>query len=167
MLLDHVITKPPSLKGYDLHRLVQGLTDGDAPLFADMGDNLIIRTEKPITDKGTAPRTTANGDIVGFELRSCVSRKIRGRHVYVPTTDCRTRHAWPHTPGQRHGFEPLTISCNSTQAKIDDGKGRKFTVDQTDFVGVLRVTDNTNFQKSVVSGVGSTARTFGFGMLVI
>jgi hypothetical protein len=167
MLLDHVIPKPLSLKGYDLHRLVQGLTDGGGSLFADMGDNLIIRTEKPITDKGTAPRTTANGDIVGFELRSCVSRKIKGRHVYFPTTDWRSRHAWLHTQGQRHGFEPLTISCNSMQAKIDDGKGRKFTVDQTDFVGVLRVTDNTKFQAALANGVGSTARTFGFGMLVI
>jgi hypothetical protein len=167
MLLDHVIPKPPSLSCYDLHRLVQGLTDGASPLFADLGDNLIIRTEKPITDKGTPPRATANGDIVGFELRSCVSRKIKGRHVYYPTTDWRSRHAWLRTQGQRLGFEPLTISCNSTKAKIDDGKGREFTVDQTDFVGVLRVTDYTNFQKAVASGVGSTAKTFGFGMLVI
>ena len=45
MLLDHIIPKPPSLRGYDLHRLVQGLTDGASPLFVDMGENLIVRTE--------------------------------------------------------------------------------------------------------------------------
>lgn len=167
MLHDHIIPKPPSLRGYDLHRLVQGLTDGGSPLFADMGDNLIVRTEKPITNKGTAPRATATGDIVGFELRACVSRKIKGRHIYYPTKDWRSRHAWLHKQGERHGFEPLTTNCHATQAKVADRKGRAFTVDQTDFVGVLRVTDSTKFGNAVASGVGSTAKTFGFGMLVI
>lgn len=167
MLLDHVIPKPPSLKGYDLHRLVQGLTDGGSPLFADMGDNLIVRTEKPITDKGAPPRKASTGDIVGFELKACVSRKIKGRHIYYRTTDWPSRHEWMRKQGERHGFEPLTINCIAKQAKVDNGKGREFTVDQTDFVGVLRVTDNVKFEKAVASGVGSTAKTFGFGMLVI
>jgi len=167
MLLDHIIPKPPSLKAYDLHRLVQGLTDGASPLFADMGENLIVRTDKSITDNGTPPRVTADGDIVGFELRACVSRKRKGRHVYYPTTDWRSRHAWLHKQGECHGFEPLTINCISKQAKIDNGKGRSFTVDQTDFVGILRVTDHAKFEKAIANGVGSTGKTFGFGMLVI
>ncbi len=167
MLLDHVIAKPPTLKGYDLHRLVQGLTDGESPLFADMGDNLIVRTEKPISDKGAPPRAITTDEIVGFELRACVARKIKGKHVYYPTSDWRSRHAWLRRQGERHGFEPLTINCYASQAKIDDGKGRKFTVDQTDFVGVLRVTDSNQFELAVANGIGSTAKAFGFGMLVI
>jgi hypothetical protein len=166
-LLDHVIPKPPSLRGYELHRLVQGLTDGESPLFADMGDNLIVRTEKPITDIGTPPRTFVAGDIIGFELRACVSKKIKGRHVYFPTKDWRSRHAWLQRQGERCGFEPLTISCHASQAKIDNGKDRVFTVDQTDFVGVLRVTDSDQFEIALAKGVGSTAKTFGAGMLVI
>jgi hypothetical protein len=79
MLLDHVIPKPPTLKGYDLHRLVQGLTEGESPLFADMGDSLLVRTEKPITEKGTPARQIMDGEIVGFELRACVARKIKGK----------------------------------------------------------------------------------------
>lgn len=167
MLLDHMIPKPPTLKGYDLHRLVQGLTEGESPLFADMGDNLIVRTEKPITDKGAPPRAVATGEIVGFELRACVARKIKGRHVYYPTSDWRSRHAWLRKQGERHGFEPLTINCRASQARVDDGKGREFTVDQTDFVGVLRVTDSNQFEMAVANGIGSTAKAFGFGMLVI
>jgi hypothetical protein len=167
MLLDHVIPKPPSIKGYALHRVVQGLTDGESPLFADMGDNLIVRTEKPVTDKGAPPRVATTGDIIGFELRACVSKKIKGRHVYYPIADWRIRHAWLHKQGERHGFEPLTISCQADQAKLDDGKGRAFTVDQTDFVGILRVTDKSNFEKAVANGVGSTAKAFGFGMLIL
>ena len=167
MLLDHVIPKSPTLKGYDLHRLVQSLTDGESPLFADMGDNLIVRTEKPITDKGAPPRAITTGEIVGFELRACVARKIKGRHVYYPMSDWRNRHAWLSKQGERHGFEPLTMNCRASQAKVDDGKGRKFTVDQTDFVGVLRVTDSNQFEMAVANGIGSTAKAFGFGMLVI
>jgi hypothetical protein len=167
MLLDHVIPKPPTIKVYELHRLVQGLTDGEAPLFADMGDTFMVRTEKPVTDKGVPPRRTTTGDIIGFELRACVSRKIKGRHIYYPTSDWRSRHAWLSKQGERHGFEVLTTNCHAAQAKIDNGKGRVFTVDQTDFVGIFRVTDNSKFEKAVANGIGSTAKAFGFGMLVL
>ena len=61
MLLDHVIPKPPTLKSYQLHQLVQGLTDGESPLFADMGDTLIVRCEKSITDNGAPPRSFVTG----------------------------------------------------------------------------------------------------------
>ncbi|MEX2616162.1 MAG: type I-E CRISPR-associated protein Cas6/Cse3/CasE [Alphaproteobacteria bacterium] len=167
MLLDHVIPKPPSLKGYELHRLVQGLTDGQSPLFADMGDSLIVRTDKPITDTGTAPRAFKDGDVIGFELRACVSKKLKGKHVYFPTADWRSRHDWLRRQGTRHGFEPLTVNCHASQAKVDKGTGRSFTVDQTDFVGILRVMDSARFDNAIANGIGSTARAFGFGMLVI
>lgn len=167
MLLDHTIPKPPSLDGYGLHRLVQGLTGGDTPLFVDMGDRLVVRTEKPITDEGKPPRVAATGESAGFELRACVSRKVRGRHVYYPIADWRSRHAWLRGQGERHGFEPLTVHCRAAQARIDKGGGRCFTVDRTDFIGVLRVTDAARFERAVANGVGSTAKAFGFGMLVI
>lgn len=167
MLRDHTIPKPPSLDGYGLHRLVQGLTGGDSPLFVDMGDRVVVRTTKPITDAGTPPRTAAAGEIVGFELRACVARKVRGRHLYYPLADWRSRHAWLRKQGARHGFEPLTIHCRAAQAGIDKGGGRAFTVDRTDFVGVLRVTDAARFARAVAHGVGATAKAFGFGMLVV
>jgi CRISPR-associated protein Cas6/Cse3/CasE subtype I-E len=167
MIADHQISKPPSLKPYQLHQMVQGLTDGASPLFADQGDTLVIRTEKTVTGSGRPLRQFTDGDIIGFELRACVSKKKKGRHAYFPTDDWRSRHSWLARQGARHGFETLTVNCRAQQATVDDGRGRKFTVDQTDFVGVLRITDSQNFQNALESGVGSTARTFGFGMLVI
>ena len=43
--------------------------------------------------------------------------------------------------------------------------GSWFTVDQTDFTGVLKVTDHALFIQAMSSGIGSTARAFGFGMI--
>lgn len=167
MLLDHTVSKPPSLDGYGAHRLVQGLTDGESPLFVDMGDKVVVRTARPITREGKPPRAAAAGELVGFELRACVSRKVRGRHVYYPPGDWRARHDWLRRRGERGGFAPLTVHCRAGLAVIDKGGGRRFTVDRTDFAGVLRVTDAERFARAVETGVGSTAKAFGFGMLVI
>lgn len=167
MLLDHSIPKQATLSGYDLHRLVQGLTDGETPLFKDQGDSILIRTSKEITQSGIPTRQVVDGDIVAFELRASVSKKTKGRRSYFPTKDWRSRHAWLERQGERHGFHPLTIHCRSTQAKIEDGKGRSFTVDQTDFIGVLKVNDSAKFKNAIANGVGSTAKAFGFGMLIV
>jgi hypothetical protein len=61
----------------------------------------------------------------------------------------------------------LTIHCTSDIATIDSGRSRSFHVDQTDFVGVLKVTDTQMFQKALACGVGSVAKTYGFGMLIV
>ena len=167
MLRDHIIPKPAALAGYGAHRMVQGLTDGESPLFVDLGDRLVVRTEKPLTGGGKPPRAAAAGDIMGFELRACVSRKTGGRHIYYPFADWRARHAWLRRQGERRGFAPLAIHCRAAPARIDKGGGKVFTVDRTDFTGVLRVTDAARFAHAVANGVGSTARAFGFGMLVI
>jgi CRISPR-associated protein Cas6/Cse3/CasE subtype I-E len=167
MLLDHTIPKPPTLNGYQLHQMVLGLTDGGNPQFVDMGDKAIIRTENKITDVGVLPRQCATGDIVGFELRACIAKKTKGRRSYYPTKDWRVRHAWLRKQGERFGFEPLTITCHPQHAVIDDKKGRRFTVDQSDFVGVLKVEDETLFNKAIKRGIGSTSKAFGFGMLLL
>ena len=51
-MMDHTIPKPAQTAGYPLHRLVAELLDGAPALFADQGDRLIVRTEKPITAQG-------------------------------------------------------------------------------------------------------------------
>ena len=80
MLRDHVIPKPETLVGYKLHQLVEGLTEGDAPLFLDRGNSLLIRTAKEITETGTAVEIPSENSIIGFELRACVSKKVKGKH---------------------------------------------------------------------------------------
>ena len=167
MLLDHKISKPASLSAYQLHQLVQGLTDGESPPFADHGDHVIIRTEKPVTPNPTPVRAVAAGDIVAFELRCCVGKKVGGKHRYFPLRDWRSRHYWLARQGKRHGFEPLTVNCRAGRAEINDGKDRRFTVDQSDFVGVLKVTDPVRFQHALATGIGATAKTYGFGLMQI
>ncbi len=166
-MLDHAIAKPPSLQGYALHRLVEALAPGGRVLFADCGDHIIVRSAIPVTESGKPPRRVEAGGIAGFELRACVSKKRKGKHVYFRKDDWRSRHDWLRAKGVQHGFEVLAVHCVAAMASIDDGKGRRFTVDQTNFTGILRVADTEKFTIALSAGIGSVARAFGFGLLVI
>ena len=167
MLLDHSISKPASVQGYDVHRMVSGLTKDEKTLFADLGERILVRCESPITPDGVPIRQVDQEDVVGFELRACVSKKNNGKHVYFPEAEWRQKHKWLHQKGEKNGFTPLSLHCKASRAKLDNGRGRIFTVDQTDFVGVLRVTDKELFENVLAKGIGSTAKTYGFGMLII
>lgn len=167
MLADYIVTKPGTTRGYKAHQMVLGLTKEPTTLFVDLGDSLRIRSEKPITDEAIGMRDISEGSICGFELKACVSKKRKGKHIYFPLADWRSRHEWLRKQGERNGFEPLTVTSHSSMLKISDGDKRKFSVDETDFCGVLKVTDPEKFKAALRNGIGSTARTFGFGMLVI
>ncbi len=167
MLLDYTIPKPPTLIGYQLHQLVKGLTKEETPLFTDMGNRLIVRSEKHISEEGQQTRPINDGEIMGFELRACVSKKLKGKHIYYPLSNWRVRHEWLAKKGEQFGFQPLTINCHATRANINDGKRRKFSIDQTDFVGILKITNAETFKLALEKGIGSTAKAFGFGMLII
>ena len=78
-MLDHVITKPGTVAPYQAHQMVEGLTKGSAALFADVGEALLIRSSEPITEQGKAIRECKAGEVVGFELRACVSKKRKER----------------------------------------------------------------------------------------
>lgn len=165
-MLDHVIPKPSRVAGYMLHQLAEAVTDGARPLFVDRGDHLVVRTDKAITSTPVATREVSQGDVIAFELRACVARKIKGKAIYFPLRDWRPRHAWLARKAAMCGFEVLALRSTSSMAKIAK-EHQVFTVDQTDFVGVLRVTDVAQFGVAMARGVGSTARAFGFGMLTI
>ncbi len=154
--MDYSITKPPSVDGYATHRLVAGLLNGATALHVDDGQRLTIRTDAPVP----------TGHIMGFSLRACVSVKNKGHHRYFPTTDWRSRHAWLDRKGQLHGFEIITVHSSASHFAIEKPSTR-FTIDDTQFTGVLRVVDREKFDAALVSGIGSTARAFGFGMLVV
>ena len=165
-MLDHVIPKPARVAGYMLHQLAEAVTNGTRPLFVDRGDHLVVRTDKAITSAPVPTREVSQGDVIAFELRACVARKIKGKAIYYPLGDWRSRHAWLERKAAKSGFEVLALRSTSTMAKIVKAY-RTFTVDQSDFVGVLRVTDVAQFDVAMDKGVGSTARAFGFGMLTI
>ena len=154
--MDYTITKPTMVGGYSTHRMVAGLVGDAAALHVDDGDKLTIRTDAAL------PR----GHIVGFSLRACVSVKNKGHHRYFPTDDWRSRHAWLERKGLQHGYEIITVHC-STQHFVVEKRSGRFTIDDTQFTGVLKVVDHEKFAAALRSGIGNTARAFGFGMLVI
>jgi hypothetical protein len=104
--------------------------------------------------------------VIAFELRACVAKKIKGKAIYFPLGDWRSRHAWLERKAKMCRSSRCWPWSTSSMAKIAKAD-RAFAVDQTDFVGVLRVTDITQFEVAMARGVGSTARAFGFGMLTI
>lgn len=164
--MDFVMQKPPSVRGYALHRIAAGLADGEKVLYADCGDHMLLRTGKPLEVDQRPVRTIAAGDIIGFELRACVGKKVKGKHRYFRTSDWRSRHEWLEQRGAAHGFSVITVHCTAEILTVVAGD-RRFTIDQTDFTGVLKVTDVERFTNAVANGVGNKAKAFGFGMLVI
>jgi CRISPR-associated protein Cas6/Cse3/CasE subtype I-E len=154
--MDHTITKPATVEGYAVHRMVAGLVNDAPALHVDTGDKLTIRTDAPMP----------SGHILGFSLRACVSVKNKGHHRYFPTGDWRSRHAWLQRKGLQHGFEVITVHCTAKHFVIEKQSGH-FSVDDTQFTGVLKVVDQDKFSAAMLSGIGNTARAFGFGMLVI
>lgn len=164
--MDFVLQKPPTLRGYALHRMAAGIAKGSKVLFADCGDHLLLRSTSPLEATPRPSRKIHTGDIIGFELRACVGKKVKGRHRYFNTADWRSRHEWLNQQGETHGFAIITVHCTAAMARIEAGQ-RSFTIDQTDFTGVLKVTDQARFANALANGIGNTARAFGFGMLII
>lgn len=165
-MTDYVVPKPATARGYALHRMAEGLTGGGRPLFTDFGDHMVLRTEQPLDAVQRPVRQVAQGDIIGFELRASVGTKVKGRHRYFHTSDWRSRHEWLDRRGERHGFEVITVHCAASMAVVKKAD-RQFTVDQSDFTGVLKVTDESKFRQAIASGIGGKARAFGFGMINI
>ena len=164
--MDFVMQKPASMRGYALHRVAAGLVDGEKVLFADCGDHLLLRTDKQLDVEQRSLRSITLGGIIGFELRACVGKKVKGKHRYFSISDWRSRHDWLKRQGEALGFTIITVHCTAEMQTVSAGE-RQFTVDQTDFTGVLKVTDVERFNNAVANGVGNKAKAFGFGMLVI
>ena len=166
MISDYVFPKPATATGYALHRISAGIAQGATVLFRDCGDSILMRSEAKLGDTAIQLAEPKVGDIRVFQLRASVSQKTRGKRSYYPVTDWRSRHAWLQRQGERHGFALLTVNCNAVFAKVEK-TGKTFTVDQTDFTGALKVTDAGKFASALRTGIGSTARAFGFGLLLI
>ena len=166
MLREYEISKPASLRGYPLHRMVAELTKNEPSLFSDEGATMLVRTESTIDAEPKQLKELEAGQLTAFELRGCVSKKRKGKHIYPPTGDWRARHQWLQNKAGAHGFEILSLHSSSKMVRIED-QHRSFKIDQTDFTGVLKVTDESLFRAALIKGIGSTAKTFGFGMLVI
>ena len=60
------------------------------------------------------------------------------------------------------GFEIIQLHSTAKSIAIKSGR-----MDQTDFTGVLKVTDVEKFNETLKSGVSGCPRALGFGMLLI
>ena len=166
MHLEYSINKPLDLSGYELHRMVVGLTEGEPAVFADEGDTLLLRTKTRLKAESRVVRTLENGNLSAFELRASVPKKSRDQKGYYPLENWRARHRWLSQEALKNGFEIIMVHNWSKIITIDNGSQR-FELDQTDFSGILRVLDKGLFARGLINGIGSVARHYGFGMLII
>ena len=164
---EFTVKKPRSLSGYPSHRAVAAMAQGAPHLWRDNGDTLTIRTTAALDAEGAELPTVQLGELRMFNLRACVSSKVRGRHIYPPRGDHTARQAWLGRQGQRHGFEVIAVHCTSEFATVEDQAGRCFKLDATDFTGVLKVIDIAAFESALRTGIGSTGRAFGFSLLSV
>lgn len=166
MLHDHIIPKPESIGIYAAHQLLEELTDGGRPPFADMGDHLLVRGPEDLTGSGKAVPEVKDGDVFAFELVASCGTKTKGKLSYFPRHDWRSRRAWLEKRAVDAGFEVGALSVRARSEKIDR-KGRLINIDRTQFTGILRVTDATAFKTALAEGFPGPGRAFGRGMIRI
>lgn len=166
-MLNHTISKPESVKGYAIHRMIAELCDGSGYQFVDRGDHLIVRTDKPITESGQAIRQVSLGDVLAFELRASVAIRKGGRNIYPDIGDWRSRRTWLEAQSEKLGFSLLAVHVNDGRLDIVTKTNRKFWIDATDFTGILKVADQARFEQTLAKGVGRVGKAFGMGMLNI
>jgi hypothetical protein len=159
--MDIVIDKPVRLAGYALHRMVEQHQNGQPALWADEGKQLRIRPRD-----AEAPCHEA-GKLLGFTVSACVALKKKHKHAYLPLADWRGRKAWLEEQGAKHGFELIGVHVTPKMARIESHDGRRFSIDSTEFVGLLRVTDAGAFANALQNGIGRVGKAFGLNMLIV
>ena len=167
MIRDYRIPKPPSLGLYAVHRFVAELCGEDPYLFVDRGDYVEIRNRRELSPLFRELVIPTNGDVIAFSLRSAVSKRHKGKNTYARRGDWRARHEWLHKRSERNGFEVLALHVTDGTVKVEGANGKAFSMDRTDFTGVLKVCDQSLFTQCLVHGIGRVGKPYGMGMLVI
>ncbi|MBF9060312.1 type I-E CRISPR-associated protein Cas6/Cse3/CasE [Rhodobacterales bacterium HKCCSP123] len=166
MMHDHVIPKPESIDVYMAHQLIEDLTEGARPPFADMGDHLLVRGPADLTDRGRAVPEVKKGDVFAFELIASCGTKTKGKIRYFPRHDWRSRRAWLETRAIDAGFEVRALSVRARSEQIAR-RARVIHIDRTQFTGILKVTDASAFRLALEVGFPGPGRAFGRGMIRI
>lgn len=156
--MDLIIDKPASVSGYALHRLVEQMGGG---LWADLGSTLRVRKKSEVVPVFEAEK------LLVFDLTACVYRRTGGRVCYYPLGDWRSRKAWLEKEAEKNGFELVGVHIEAGKRLIEKSEGAKFTVDATNFVGLLRVTDPALFSTGLIKGIGRVGKAFGLGLLIV
>jgi hypothetical protein len=166
-MLDHIIPKPFAIEAYAGHRIVAELCSGYRYQFVDMGNYFVVRTDKEITATGRVIKLPVQDEIIAFTLRTSVASRHKNQNIYPATGDWRVRRAWLEKQGEKFGFLVQAVHVTSRHLKIKDKDSRTFTIDCTDFTGVLKVTEEILIETAIKNGIGRVGKAFGMGMLVI
>jgi hypothetical protein len=159
--MDVLIDKPARLRGYALHRIVEQFRQGKPALWVDEGDRLRVRP------CDAQPPVYEIGRLLGFTTTSCVALRAGRKHRYLPLADWRGRREWLEKEGARHGFEVVGVHVVGGMQQVQTHDGRRFTVDATEFTGLLRVTDPAAFSRCLVQGIGRVGKAFGLNLLIV
>lgn len=157
--MDILIDKPPRIKGYALHRMVAEHQQGRPALWADEGTQLRIRP------RDASPPVYEPGKLLAFTTKACVA--FGSRHRYLPVEDWRGRREWMTARATRLGFELVALHVRGGMETVEAHDGRRFTVDATEFTGLLRVTDSAAFAQCLLHGIGKVGKAFGLNLLVV
>lgn len=158
--MDYFLDKPLRLRGYALHRLVEQHQQGQPALWADEGRQLRIRPRHQL-----AP-DFETGKLLAFTVRACVAFSSGNRHKYLPLADWRGRRAWLEKRAPECGFILVAVHVSPAMQRVETHDGRAFSVDATEFTGLLRVTDLPKFQHCYQHGLGKVGKAFGLNMLI-
>jgi len=158
--MDVIIPKPPASDAYLLHRLVAEMHPEGA-LWHDDGRNLIVRSKtQPLPDVPSA------GTLLGFRVAARVTLKRASKRRDARPGDIQTRRQWLVSRGRHWGFEVVSMYCECHRLNIKTRDAR-FSVDATQFAGVLRVTDRDRLARAMLAGITPTGLAYGLGMLFL
>ena len=159
--MDILIQKPPSVRGYALHRLVEQHQQGVPALWSNEGHQVRIRPRD-----GDMPTIELN-KVIGFTVKACVAYSSGNKHKYLPTGDWRGRKKWLEERAAKYGFELIGVHVSGGLQPIETHDGRRFTVDATEFTGLLKVVELPAFQNCYLNGISKVGKAFGLNMIVI
>lgn len=159
--MDILIDKPARVRGYALHRLVEQYQQGKPALWADEGKQVRIRPRDSI------PPTFETGKILGFTVKACVAYSSGNQHVYLPLADWRGRRQWLEKRAAKCGFDLVGVHVSGAMEEVQTHDGRNFTIDATEFTGLLKILDLDAFTRCYMSGLGKVGKSFGLNMIVV
>jgi hypothetical protein len=166
-MLDHTITKSLSIEACAVHRMVAELCSGSTYQFLDRGESVIVRTTKNISANGKPVISPDEGTEHVFFLRASVAGRRKKTNIYPASANWRYRKTWLEQQGDKSGFDVLDVHVKSRHIKIEDRSGRRFSIDCSDFTGVLRVIHKRKLTETLHNGIGRIGQVFGIGMLII